>query len=109
MLRKPRALREGALLSVVSPASWLAPEKAAGGKAFLEERGFRVRLHDSTGFRERSFAGTPAERGADIALAFRDPESSAVLASRGGFGASHVVPLLDFPKLAASAKPLIGY
>jgi muramoyltetrapeptide carboxypeptidase len=109
MPRKPRALRAGALISVVSPASWLSEEKTAEGAAFLESRGYRVRLHASTRLRERSFAGTPAERALDLAQAFGDPESAAVLCARGGLGAGRVVPLVGFEALGAAGKPFIGY
>ena len=59
--------------------------------------------------RDDFVAGDAAARAADVTALFADDEVDVVQMLRGGYGASQVVPLLDYDVIAASPKPFVGY
>jgi len=76
---------------------------------WYEERGYRVKLAEHVYARDDFVAGD-AEAGArDVNQLFADPEVDIVQLLRGGYGASQVVPHLDFDLIAENPKPLVGY
>src|SRR3546814_8527683 len=54
-------------------------------------------------------AGTDADRAADVNAMFADPEVRAVFATRGGWGCERILPYLDFAKIRANPKLLVGF
>jgi muramoyltetrapeptide carboxypeptidase len=54
-------------------------------------------------------AGEDKDRASDINAAFADPEIDAVFALRGGWGASRLLPSLDFDLIAKNPKIFLGY
>src|SRR5215210_4342108 len=76
---------------------------------WYEERGYRVKLADGVYDRDDFVAGDAQARARDINQLFADPEVDIVQLLRGGYGASQVVPHLDFDAIEANPKALIGY
>jgi muramoyltetrapeptide carboxypeptidase len=107
-LRKPPALRKGDLIGVVAPAGVVKTEDLGNGVRRLEEMGFRVALGRSLYQSARYLAGRDQDRAADLAEMFANPEVKAVVAARGGYGTSRVIPLLDAKALARSPKIFVG-
>jgi muramoyltetrapeptide carboxypeptidase len=107
-LRKPPALRKGDLIGVVAPAGAVKTEDLGNGVRRLEEMGFRVALGRSLYRSARYLAGRDEERAADLAEMFANPEVKAVVAARGGYGTSRIIPLLDAKALARSPKIFVG-
>lgn len=107
-LRKPPALKKGDLIGVVAPAGVVKTEDLGNGVRRLEEMGFRVALGQSLYRSARYLAGRDEERAADLAEMFANPEVKAVVAARGGYGTSRVIPLLDAKALARSPKIFVG-
>lgn len=107
-LRKPPALKKGDLIGVVAPAGAVKTEDLGNGVRRLEELGFRVALGRSLYRSARYLAGRDEERAADLAEMFANPEVKAVVAARGGYGTSRVIPLLDAKALARSPKIFVG-
>lgn len=108
-MRKPRALRPGDQIRVVSPASPLTPDKIADGVALLESQGYRVALGQHVFESDGYLAGTDEARAFDLTQAFSDPEVSAVMCSRGGYGCARLFPFLDLEMIASSGKMLCGF
>jgi muramoyltetrapeptide carboxypeptidase len=102
-------LKAGDTIRVVTPASPLTPDRMAAGVAQLEAAGFKVEMAehalDSTDY----VAGDAKTRAADLYGAFMDPSVHAVFCSRGGYGCSHLVPLLDFDAIAEQRKLFLGF
>ena len=107
-LRKPPALKKGDLIGVVAPAGVVKTEDLGNGVRRLEELGFRVALGRSLYQSARYLAGRDEERAADLAEMFANPEVKAVVAARGGYGTSRIIPLLDAKALARSPKIFVG-
>lgn len=108
LLRKPAALRKGDLVGVVAPAGAVKTDDLNAGIKRLEELGFRVLLGRSVHRRVRYLAGQDRDRAADLSDMFANPEVRAVVAARGGYGASRVIPLLDAEVIARTPKIFVG-
>jgi muramoyltetrapeptide carboxypeptidase len=109
-LVKPPRLRPGDTVGLVVPASavWdpavidIAEESLAAlglkptrAPHLLERRGY--------------FAGTDAQRAADLNAMFADPVVRAIHCIRGGWGTARLLPLLDYGAIAKAPKVLLGY
>ncbi len=108
--RRPKALRAGALLAVISPASAAKPELVERGVARLEAMGYRTRLGAhalSSG--PLYYAGAAEDRLADLHAAFADPAVDGVVCTRGGWGSAELLPMLDAELIGANAKVFVGY
>jgi muramoyltetrapeptide carboxypeptidase len=109
-LIKTPAVSPGAAIAIVAPASSAKPERTERGLAALYALGFVPTLGANALLREPLyFAGTPAQRLADLHAAFSDPASSAVMALRGGYGSNYLLDGLDLATIAANPKPFFAY
>ena len=109
-LLKPRALRQGARLGVVSPASTPRPELVARGIDRLHELGYRTTMAPHVlASGPLYLAGEAQRRADDLHAAFADPAIDGIVCSRGGWGSAELLPLLDPDLIRAHPKPLIGY
>jgi muramoyltetrapeptide carboxypeptidase len=107
---KPRALKPGATLAVVSPASLANAETVAAGVAALERLGYRMKLMPHALDRgPLNFAGKLEDRVADLHAAFADHEVDAILCTRGGWGCAELLPWLDKELIGANLKAVVGY
>ena len=109
-LRRPNAIKPGATLAIVSPASTPRPELVEAGCKALEHLGYRTRVYPHALDRgPLYYAGTLEERLADLHAAFADPTIDAILCTRGGWGSAELLPHLDKALIAANPKPFLGY
>ncbi len=107
---KPRALRAGSMLAVVSPASVADAETVARGVAGLERAGYRVKVMPHALHRgPLNYAGRLEDRVADLHAAFADEEVDGIICARGGWGCAELLPWLDRDLIAARPKAVIGY
>ncbi len=109
-MRKPRALKHGDRIAIVAPASPFNREEFTRGVAEIERLGF-VPVFDDSVFEKDSgyLAGAPEIRAAAFMRYWTDPDVSALLAVRGGYGSVQLLPLLDRSKVVAEPKLFIGY
>jgi muramoyltetrapeptide carboxypeptidase len=107
---KARPLPAGGTIGVPAPSSpYENRSEIDRGIRWWEENGYRVRLGSGIYTRDDYIAGDAAARAADINALFADSEVDVVQALRGGYGASQVVPLLDYDVIADNPKPFVGY
>jgi muramoyltetrapeptide carboxypeptidase len=105
--RKPKALRSGARIGVIAPASPGEDAPACRGIAELEQLGFVVQPRRASAS-EGYFAAPLTERRAELVRVLTDVRTEGIIAVRGGYGSNY---LLD-ERLAADLgepKCLIGY
>ena len=100
----------GMTVAIVSPGGY-APDEAGLQRALtrLEAQGCIVRNYYRHGARHHRFGATDDERVAQLHEAARDPEVDVVIALRGGYGMSRLLPRLDFRLLAESGKLFVGH
>lgn len=97
-------------LGVVAPSGYAAdPSAAAHGLQRLRDLGHEVRDYSAAHLRHQRFAATDAERVAQLHAAARDPDVELVIALRGGYGLSRLLPDIDFELLASSRKLWVGH
>ena len=104
---KPPALAPGDLVRVISPASPADRHALGRGIAELERLGYHVRTGAAMQ-PDGYFAGSVLRRKAELESALIDPDTSAVICARGGYGTA---ALLDDLRLPRNLRPklLVGY
>jgi len=106
----PQRLRPRDVVGLVTPASPVRDaSRIDAGVRYLERNGLRVKLGSHVRSVYGYLAGADQERADDLHEMFRDPEVKAVFALRGGYGATRILPLLDFDLLRRHPKILVGY
>ncbi len=106
---KLQRLSAGDTIALVTPASPIAAETLAAAKNLLQEEGYKTKLFPHALDSADYLAGTDEDRAKDIQDAFDDPEVKAVLCTRGGYGCARLIPHLNFDRIAASRKMLVGF
>ena len=109
-LIKPARLAPGQTIGLALPSSPPnQPEVVRFALEMIESLGYLTRparhLYDRNGY----LAGDDFDRAADLNALFADPEVDAIFCGRGGYGASRLLPLLDYDLIRANPKILIGY
>jgi muramoyltetrapeptide carboxypeptidase len=108
-MRKPRALRPGDRVAVVSPASPFKREEFEAGLAEIRSLGFEPVFEESVFARQGYVSGAAAVRATAFTRAWAEPEIAALVAVRGGYGSVQLLPLLDRDAIAHRPKAFIGY
>lgn len=109
IVRKPRALKPGSRIRVVSPASPAKEEKLGRMSELLEGEGYIVERSRNILADNVYLAGTDQQRAEDLMEAFGDPTIDAVLCSRGGYGCARLFPYLDLNQMACAGKLFVGF
>lgn len=110
-VRPPRWPKPGADLALVAPAGAVPPAALEAGLAALAALapGSRLIVEEPVRASQGYLAGGDQERAAHLTRLLRDPSLGAVLAARGGFGSSRLLPLLDLEALAGGGACLLGF
>jgi muramoyltetrapeptide carboxypeptidase len=105
----PAALRPGSHLRCIAPSGPFDADLFERGLALLRTR-YRVSHRDDVLARHRAFlAGDDARRLAELREALEDPDVEALVAVRGGYGASRLLDRLDPSLVAQAGKLLVGF
>lgn len=97
-------------VAIISPSSYAVDEAAYyRGLALLETQGCQVHSYYDAQKIHHRFAASDEERIAQFHAAAQNPDVHIVMALRGGYGLSRILPQLDFAMLAASAKKFVGH
>ncbi|WP_018656521.1 S66 peptidase family protein [Actinomadura flavalba] len=116
---RPPRLAPGDRVAVVAPSGAVDADRLDAGLAALRALGLDPRPGKHVlsraglcgtvppGDGRHVLAGTDADRAADLAEAWTDPNVRAVLCARGGYGAARVLAHLDWTALAAAAPKIL--
>ena len=109
-LLKPPPLPECGTIGVAAASSPFENRSEIDrGIRWYEERGYRVKLAPGVHARDDYVAGDARARADDVTSLFADDDVDVVQMLRGGYGASQVVPYVDYDAIAANPKPFVGY
>lgn len=108
-LQLPPFLNIGDLVTIVSPSGKIDSDFIKGAKKRLESWGLKVNIAKHAGSEHGRFAGSTKQRLGDLQDALDCKNTKAILCSRGGYGAIHLIDKLNFEKFAANPKWLLGY
>ncbi|WP_082491842.1 muramoyltetrapeptide carboxypeptidase [Duganella sp. Leaf126] len=97
-------------IALIAPGGF-APDAAAldAGIARLAQQGFVVHNYYRHDARHQRFGGTDAARLAQLDAAADDPDVQVVMALRGSYGMTRLLPQIDYRKMADSGKLFVGY
>lgn len=104
----PPPLQPGDAVAVIAPASWITPDDIAPGVTLLEAHGFRVRQRPDLFAQQGYLAGDDARRAAELQQWLADPQVTAIVCGRGGYGCQRLIPHLNAAALT-QPKWLVGY
>ena len=96
-----------AVATPASPPSDLAAFKS--GISYLTSKGFNVKT-SRLSFPDKGFlSGTDEVRAAELNAFILDPEVDVIFCTRGGYGTSRILPLIDYDAARTLSKLLVGY
>jgi muramoyltetrapeptide carboxypeptidase len=104
----PAPLEPGDVVAVVAPSSPFPVEALWRGLAWLRMR-YRVRIDPGILQRDGYLAGNDARRRAELDRAFADPEAKAIIAIRGGYGATRIACDLAWETFARRPRWIVGF
>ena len=97
-------------IAIVAPSGYTFDDGALErGIAALEAHGHTVHNYFESAKVFQRFGGTDAARLAQLNVAVDDPLVDVVMALRGQYGMSRLLPHIDFARMAASGKIFVGY
>lgn len=105
----PPPLAEGDKIAILSPAGITRAQNVYQALPVLQEQGWEPYTSAHAFGRYGSYSGTADERYADLEEAILDPDVKAILCSRGGYGAVHLLERLDELPLRDNPKWIIGF
>ena len=97
-------------IAIYAPGGYAPdPDAIARGIARLESQGILVHNYYEHDKRHLRFGGTDEARLAQLNAAAADPEVQVVMALRGQYGMTRLLPHIDFDRMADSGKIFVGY
>ncbi len=110
LLNAERSERKPIVIGLVAASGYAVNAEAVGrGIANLQAQGCVVKNFSDASRKFQRFGATDDERIAQLYAAAQDPEVDIVMALRGGYGLTRLLPELDFKLLAASKKLFVGH
>ena len=108
--RKPPRLRQGDTVGLVEPAYFTADAfDLEQVMATIRAMGLVPRPAPHLLNRYGYLAGRDEERAADLNAMFADREVKAIFCVRGGWGCARILPHLDWDRIRANPKLLVGF
>ena len=106
----PAPVKAGDTIAIISPASAIDSMQVVKATQLLEKQGFYIKAMPHVfGSYYGSYAADDSARAADVMQAFADPSVKAIICSRGGYGSTRLLPLLDPEVIRDNPKWLVGY
>lgn len=105
----PPFLQKGDKVVIVSPSSKIDKQFLKGARKRIESWGLKVVIGKHAGGSSGRYAGTIRQRLKDLQDAMDDPDVKAILCSRGGYGAVHLIDKIDFTAFYEHPKWLLGF
>lgn len=109
MYKQGKAVYPGDTLGIVGPSSTLGDHRLEKGLAVLHQLGYKTKLGASATAHWGYLAGTDELRARDITNMFADDDVDGIICLRGGYGATRLLPLLDYQTIAVHPKVFIGF
>ena len=108
-MRKALPLMKGGVIAVCAPGGPVDASRLNRGIARLAAAGFVPEIADGVLASEGYVAGDDAHRASQVEWALTLPEARAVMAARGGYGTTRILPLIDWKKAVRRRKLIVGF
>lgn len=108
-MMKPRPLKMGNRVALIAPSSPVSEEKLQVSLDAIRFLGLIPILYPSCTMKNGYLSGQDQARADDVMDAFTDPTIDGIFCVRGGYGATRILPLLDYNEIAKHPKLFVGY
>ncbi len=108
-LKVPPYLKAGDKIGITCPAGYITLAEIEPSLIQMRSWGFEVVIGKTVGLRDFTFGGTDQERLSDLQQMLDDPNISAIMCARGGYGAVRIIDQLNFSNYRKSPKWVIGF
>lgn len=105
----PRYLKPGDTIGITCPAGSITLQEIQPAMLQMVEWGYNIKVGDTVGKKDFTFGGTDEERARDFQQMLDDPKIKAIMCARGGYGFVRIIDKLNFTKLLARPKWIIGF
>jgi muramoyltetrapeptide carboxypeptidase len=98
-------------IAVIAPSGPASPEQVHAGCGFIEKLGIKVKLAPGVLNQGQCpyLSANTSSRLDDLHGAYADNTIDLILCARGGFGAAHLLPEIDWTIIRSRSIPLVGY
>jgi len=108
-MKIPLSIKPGDKIRIVSPAGKVSEKHVFPAVEWLQKQGYRVELGKHVFASHYQFAGTDQQRLDDLQTALEDPETAAIICSRGGYGTVRIIEKLNCTDFLKYPKWLVGF
>lgn len=105
----PPYLKRNDLIGITCPSGYISVDDCVPALNKLQEWGFNVRLGNTVGAKDFTYAGTDEQRAAELQQMLDDPLIKAILLGRGGYGAVRIIDKINFKQFHAKPKWIMGF
>ncbi len=107
---KPKALRPGDTVGLVTPSSYVAdPDRLQLAARTVKYFGLKLKTAKNVGKRAGYLGGSVQERVDDLHEMFKDRDVRGVFCIRGGYGAEQLLDRIDYDLIRRNPKIFLGY
>ncbi|HCW54440.1 MAG TPA: LD-carboxypeptidase [Clostridium sp.] len=109
-MKRPQPLKCGDKIALIAPCGPVKQDRIEASIRSIEELGLNVVLCESCTCSRGFLAGKSDKSKADeVNHIFKDKNIKGIFAMRGGYGASRILPMLDYDLIKANPKVFVGY
>ncbi len=106
---KPKRLKQGDLIGLAAPASFIDDKELEEAVKNVEKLGFKAKYNDNILDRSGYLAGSDEHRANEINNLFEDKEVKGIFCIRGGYGTPRIAKMLNYSTIKRNPKVICGY
>ena len=107
--RIPPYLKKGDTIGITCPSGYISLEECVPAINKMQEWGFNIRVGNTVGLKNFSFAGTDDQRAKELQEMLDDNTIKAIMLGRGGYGAVRIIDKINFTGFTKKPKWIIGF
>ena len=106
---KPKRLNIGDTIGLIAPGSFITEDELKESVNNIESLGFKTAYTENILARDGYLAGTDQQRTSDLHEMFTRKDIEGIVAARGGYGCTRILPFIDYELIKMNPKVLLGY
>lgn len=107
--KNPPYLKKGDTIGICCPSGYISLEECQSAIKKMQEWGFNIRVGETVGMKDFTYAGSDEARAKDLQQMMDDASIKAIMLGRGGYGAVRIIDRIDFTKFEKRPKWIIGF
>lgn len=107
--KTPPYLKAGDTIGITCPSGYITLEEIQPAIDKMKEWGFKIRVGNTVGTRDFTFAGNDEQRAKDFQTMIDDESINAIMLGRGGYGAVRIIDAINFKNFMNRPKWIIGF